>query len=86
LSTNIRGSGTPSSARGDDHQRRLDRDADWRLPDGHRDRRREHRVSGPGSVRSFVSGADNDITWGAALDGTTPAITDTSVGNTIVQG
>jgi hypothetical protein len=33
-----------------------------------------------------VSGADNDITWGAALDGTTPAITDTSVGNTIVQG
>ena len=34
----------------------------------------------------IVSGADNDVTWGAALDGTTPAITDTSVGNSIVQG
>jgi hypothetical protein len=33
-----------------------------------------------------VSGADNDVRWGAALDGTTPAITDTGFGNTIVQG
>ena len=32
-----------------------------------------------------VSGANNDVSWGAALDGTIPAITDTSVGNTIVQ-
>jgi hypothetical protein len=33
-----------------------------------------------------VSGADNDVRWGAALDGTAPAITDTGFGNSIVQG